>query len=181
MWMGRFGGRNNMKEAKETRNGNASFYDLEVRLNNNSVLDLSELKGRKVVIVNTASECGFTGQYAQLQELHEFDKDLFILGVPSNEFGGQEPGSDDEIRDFCKVNYGVSFPLAKKSTVLKKTGKQSDLYKWLTTKDLNGWNDTEPEWNFVKYVINEEGQLTHYFGPAVSPFSEEFQNAIKSV
>lgn len=137
-----------------------------------------ELKGKKVLIVNTASNCGYTHQYAELQELYRSHSDtLTIIGFPSNNFREQEKGSDEEIATFCQVNYGVTFPLAKKSDVLKGEG-QNKVFEWLTNKQLNGWNEQEPSWNFSKYLINEQGLLTHYFDPAVSPLSTEVRQAV---
>jgi glutathione peroxidase len=154
------------------------FYTLSVFLNNGNEFRLENLKGKKVLVVNTASNCGYTNQYSELQELYEKHKDtLIILGFPSNDFKEQEKGSDDEIAKFCLVNFGVSFPLAKKS-VVTKTAEQNKVFEWLTHKELNGWNDQQPSWNFSKYLLNENGFLTHYFDPAVSPLSTEVIKAI---
>ena len=155
-----------------------SFYSLSAELNNGSILSFENFKGKKVLIVNTASNCGYTQQYAELQKLYEQAKgDLIILAFPSNDFKEQEKGSDEEIAEFCKINFGVSFPLAKKSNVIKHP-RQNKVFKWLTHKELNGWNDNPPPWNFSKYIINDQGNLTHYFDPAVSPLSEEVNEAI---
>jgi glutathione peroxidase len=156
----------------------ASFYNLSALLNSGTVLPFENLKGKKVLIVNTASNCGYTRQYAELQQLYESHKErLTVIAFPSNDFKEQEKGSDEEIARFCRVHYGVSFPLVKKSVVLKG-GSQNGVFKWLTSKALNGWNDRQPSWNFSKYLINEKGHLTHYFDPAVSPLSTEVINAI---
>ena len=150
-----------------------SFYQLQAILNNGQVLDFFTLKGKKVLIVNTASDCGYTPQYKGLQELHEkFKNSLTIIGFPSNEFGEQEKGSDAEIEHFCSVNYGVNFPLAKKSGV-KKSTEQSNVYQWLTQEEKNGWNSKAPDWNFCKYLIDENGSLTHFFPSAVDPMDKE--------
>jgi glutathione peroxidase len=155
-----------------------SFYHLSLLLNNGTELPFENLKGKKVLIVNTASNCGYTNQYAELQGLYQDNKDrLIILGFPSNDFKEQEKGSDEEIARFCQVNFGVSFPLAKKSSVIKGI-EQNKIFEWLTSKELNGWNEQQPSWNFSKYVINEKGYLTHYFDPAVSPLSLEVMKAI---
>ena len=155
-----------------------SFYDLSVTLNNGNNFQFEELKGRKILIVNTASNCGYTHQYTELQELYRSHSDkLTIIGFPSNDFREQENGSDEEIARFCQVNYGVSFPLAKKSVVLGKEG-QNKVFEWLTSKQFNGWNEQEPSWNFSKYLVDEQGLLTHYFDPAVSPLSIEVLQAI---
>ncbi len=154
-----------------------SLYDFKVKSLEGKVVDLSIYKGKKVVILNTASKCGFTPQYADWEAFYKSHKDkVVVLGFPSNEFGGQEPGSDSEISSFCQKNYGVSFPMFSK-VVVKGDGK-CDLYKWLTTKELNGWNDKEPSWNFCKYLINEKGELVNFFTSKVKPDSEEFLAAI---
>lgn len=157
----------------------SSFYDLEIEQNDGKKLSFSELKGKKVVLVNTASNCGYTGQYSELQSLYEQEADkVAIIGFPANDFKEQEKGNDSEIAEFCQLNYGVTFPLAKKGPVVPEKGQQP-VFKWLTDKNANGWNDHNPDWNFSKYIINEEGVLTHYFGPSISPVEEEFKNALK--
>lgn len=149
-----------------------SFYDLEVVLNNHDTLKLSCMKGKKVLLVNTASDCGYTNQYAELQELQERFRDtLAVIGFPSNDFKEQEKGSDEEIAAFCHVNYDIRFPLAKKSAV---TGpEQNSVFRWLSDKRLNGWNTKSPGWNFSKYLVDEEGVLTNYFDPGISPLGRE--------
>ena len=141
---------------------------------------LSELKGKKILLVNTASDCGYTAQYAGLQALHEkhFDK-LVIVGFPANDFGAQEKGPDDGILEFCKVNFGVSFPLAKKSTVIKSL-EQNEVYRWLTNEENNGWNNVAPTWNFCKYLVDEEGNLVNFFESGVDPMGTEINQAIDS-
>ena len=157
----------------------SSFYDLKVVFNNGTLHDFTEFKGKKVILVNTASNCGYTGQYSELQTLHErYGDTIEIVAFPANDFAGQEKTSDSEIAQFCQVNYGVTFPVAKKGVVVKKTDQQQ-VFKWLSDKTLNGWNEHAPDWNFGKYVINENGILTHYFGPSVSPLEEDFLGALK--
>lgn len=164
--------------SKEKRLPQQSFYQLTTSLNNGQQFSFDSLKGKKVMIVNTASNCGYTNQYAELQKLYQHSKeDLVIIGFPANDFKEQEKGNDEEIAKFCQVNFGVSFPLAKKSTVIK-SAEQNKIFEWLTHKELNGWNDQQPSWNFAKYLIDEEGNLTHYFDPAVSPLSEEVIKAV---
>jgi glutathione peroxidase len=130
---------------------------------------LNDLLGKKLLIVNTASLCGFTRQFEELQNLQEKYRDrLLILAFPSNEFKNQEPGSDTDIQKYCSINYGVTFPIAAKTVVLPNE-HQHPLYRWLCSPDANGWNSQAPHWNFSKYLLNEQHQLLAYFGPAVSP------------
>ncbi len=155
-----------------------SFYDLKATLNNGTVLDFSTLRNKKVLIVNTASDCGYTPQYDALQALHEKYKGAVqLIGFPANDFGQQEKGSDEAIAEFCKVNFGVTFPLAKKSTVLKQNG-QLEVYQWLTDENKNGWNYVAPTWNFCKYLIDESGNLTHFFEAGVDPMGAEMKEAL---
>jgi glutathione peroxidase len=144
------------------------FHQLQAVKPDGSLFDFGMLQGKKTLIVNTASDCGFTPQYKELEELYKrSDNKLEILGFPSNDFAGQEPGSDEEIASFCQVNYGVSFPLFRKDSVLDP--KFQVVYKWLKDKDLNGWNSQPPAWNFYKYLIDEKGVLQAVYGPEVSP------------
>jgi glutathione peroxidase len=155
-----------------------SFYHLKNGLNNGQELDFNNLRGKKVMIVNTASNCGFTNQYESLQKLYEANQDkLVILGFPSNDFKEQEKGDEDQIAQFCQINFGVSFPLMKKSVVVKEKD-QNQVFEWLSTKNENGWNEQAPVWNFSKYIINEFGQLTHFFGPAIDPEDPQVLMAI---
>jgi len=179
MWWTRITGKN-MKELSADKEPRTSFYDLKAVANNGTEFRFSTLKGKKVLIVNTASACGYTGQYADLQKLaKENADDLVVIGFPANDFKEQEKGSDEEIAEFCKVNFGVDFPLMKKSTVVKSPG-QNEVYKWLTDSTRNGWNEQQPTWNFSKYLVNEEGKLTHYFDPSISPLSNDVLNALKN-
>lgn len=140
--------------------------------------DFSHYKGKKVLIVNTASECGYTPQYKDLEALYEQYKDkLVILGFPANNFGGQEPGTNEEIKKFCADNYSVTFPMFEKISVLGDD--QNAIYKWLTSKDLNGWNDQQPKWNFNKYLLDESGNLLKYYSSAVKPLSDEITSMLK--
>jgi glutathione peroxidase len=156
-----------------------SFYTLSAKLNNGNELNFDVLKGKKVLLVNTASNCGFTAQYDELEKLYEQNKDkLIIIAFPANDFKEQEKGSDEEIARFCKLNFGVTFPLVKKGSVLK--GKdQQPVFEWLTDEHKNGWNNKQPSWNFAKYLINERGMLMDYFDSAVSPLSKEIKKAIE--
>jgi glutathione peroxidase len=171
------------KKAKQFGNehakANVPFYSLKATANNGTEFDFTQLKGKKVLLVNTASDCGYTGQYDDLQKLYEkYQNRLVILGFPANDFKEQEKGSDEDIAQFCKINFGVTFPLMKKSTVIK-SAEQNAVFKWLSDSTMNGWNNKQPSWNFSKYLINEEGQLVHYFDPAVSPLSNEVISAIE--
>jgi glutathione peroxidase len=155
-----------------------SFYGLSTQLNNGKELKFDTLKDKKVLIVNTASDCGYTNQYDDLQKLFEAHKDtLMIIGFPANDFKEQEKGNDEEIAEFCRINFGVTFPLAKKDTVIKGSHQQK-VFQWLTDKTKNGWNNKQPSWNFSKYLVNEHGVLTHYFDSAISPLDEEISRAI---
>jgi glutathione peroxidase len=147
------------------------FYKLSVQQNSGNIIDFSELKGKKVLLVNTASNCGFTGQFTELQELHnKYKNQLVIIGFPANDFKEQEKGSDDAISEFCQVNYGVTFPLAKKASVVKGN-QQQEVFQWLSNEKQNGWCNQDPVWNFSKYLIDENGELTGFYGPAVLPSS----------
>lgn len=155
-----------------------SIYDFSVFLNDGSRLSLKELKGKKIMLVNTASDCGYTGQYIELQKLfQQYKEKLIVIGFPSNDFKQQEMNTDEEIGKFCIYNYGISFLLASKSVVIRSP-EQNEVYRWLTDKTKNGWNDQQPSWNFSKYIINENGALTHYFDPAISPLSDEVVSSI---
>ena len=157
-----------------------SIYELSVQLNNGGIESLSKYRNKKILFVNTASDCGYTNQYEALESLYEKNADkLVIIGFPANDFKEQEKGSDEEIAQFCKINYGVTFPLAKKSTV-RKSDQQNEVFRWLSDKNKNGWLDRAPQWNFSKYLVNEHGLLTHYFEPAVEPLAKELVEAIQS-
>lgn len=155
------------------------FYALEIKsLDKKSTIKMSDFKGKKVLIVNVASQCGYTYQYRDLQELHEKYQDkLVIIGVPCNQFGGQEPGTAEEIETFCQNNYGVTFQLAEKVDV--KGSNQHPLYQWLTMKKLNGKDDFTVKWNFNKFLIDENGALINYFGSGTKPLSDELIKAIE--
>lgn len=155
------------------------IYAIPVVLNNGQNLDLRQWQGLKILVANTASDCGYTAQYSELQQLQErYPETLRIIGFPSNDFKGQEPGTDKAIADFCKLQYGVTFPLAQKSSV-RAGAAQHPLYQWLTQPQKNGWNSQAPRWNFSKYLINEQGVLLYYFDPVVSPLSTDIQRAIE--
>lgn len=151
----------------------ASIYDFKVAGLEGNEIDLSSFKGKKIMIVNTASKCGYTPQYTELQQLHEKYKDkLVIIGFPANNFGGQEPGSNTEIKEFCKRNYGVSFLMAEKVSV---TGEDAHpLFKYLSEEaKKQGLADPVVKWNFTKFLIDEKGKLVKVFPSKVKPLSEE--------
>lgn len=150
-----------------------SLYDFTVKSIDGSEFKMSDLKGKKVLIVNTASKCGYTPQYEDLQKLYEKygGENFTIIGFPANNFMGQEPGSNEEIATFCQVNYGVTFPMMAKISVKGKD--QHPLYQWLTTKELNGVMDSKVKWNFQKYMIDEEGHLVDFAPPGTKPFDEK--------
>jgi len=153
--------------------GQSSFYDFTVKDITGKDFEFSKLKGKKVMIVNTASKCGLTPQYEGLQELYETygGEDFIIIGFPSNDFASQEPGSNEEIASFCKLNYGVTFPMMEKISV--KGDDMHPLYRWLTSKSLNGLEDSKVSWNFQKYLIDEKGNLVGHVVPRKGPGHHE--------
>lgn len=155
-----------------------NIYDYSFASIEGDNVDMNNFKGKTILIVNTASKCGFTGQYEQLQELHEKFKDqLVIIGFPCDQFGGQEPGTDEEIKGFCKKNYGVTFLMASKIDV--KGEEQHPIYQWLTQVDLNNVEDSKVAWNFSKYLIDGEGNYIEHFKSKVSPMSDEITKRLK--
>ena len=156
-----------------------SFYALKAIANNGDTIDLSKFKGKKILLVNTASDCGYTAQYDELEKLHQQYKDkLVILGFPANDFKEQEKKDDKSIAEFCKANFGITFQLMQKSHVVKGA-EQNAVFQWLSNAAQNGWCNQQPVWNFSKYLINEEGELTHFFAHTVSPLSTEVSKAIE--
>lgn len=150
-----------------------TIYEFKVTDLYGKEFDFSTLKGKKILIVNTASECGLTPQYKDLEAIYEKYKDLnfVIVGFPANNFGSQEPGSNEEIAKFCEKNYGVTFPMMNKISV---KGKDiHEIYQYLTEKSRNGLQDSQVEWNFQKYLINEEGKLVKVLSPRVLPTDTE--------
>ena len=154
------------------QNTTASLYNISLTDISGSPLDLSQYKGKKILFVNVASKCGFTSQYDGLQELYKTYKDkLVVIGLPCNQFGGQEPGTAKEIESFCRANYGVDLPLSSKIDV--KGASQHPIYKWLTSKTQNGVMDSTVRWNFQKYLVDENGQLIDYFYSTTKPMSSK--------
>lgn len=165
-------------DSLKTNPSTKSFYDFTMKSLDGKDIDFKQYKGKKVLIVNTASKCGYTPQYAELEELHKkYGDKLVILGFPANDFMKQEPGTNEEIGEFCSKNYGVSFQMFEKIEVTGKS--KAPLYQWLSDKNLNGWNDKEPSWNFCKYLINENGELVNFFNSKVTPLSEEMMKALE--
>ena len=145
-----------------------SFYAYSAEDINGEVISMSSFKGKKVLVVNVASQCGYTPQYEGLQTLYEtYSDSLVVLGFPSNDFLWQEPGSNSEIKTFCQRTYGVTFPMFSKIHV--KGRKQHPIYDWLSDSKLNGWNDENPSWNFNKYLLDEKGNLIEWFGANLEP------------
>ena len=160
--------------------GQTSFYDLKVKTLEGENFDLASLKGKKVLVVNTASKCGYTPQYEGLEALFEKygGENFVIIGFPANNFMKQEPGTNEEIREFCTKNYGVTFPMMAKISV--KGDDVHPLYKWLTTKDMNGVMDSKVKWNFQKYLIDEEGNLVDVAYSKEKPLSDMIVSWVES-
>jgi len=151
---------------------NSALYSIKINSINGSEINLENYKGKKILFVNVASKCGFTPQYEGLQKLYELYKEqLMIIGVPSNQFGKQEPGSGVEIQSFCKINYGVTFLITEKVDV--KGNNQHPLYAWLTKKELNGKKNAAVKWNFQKYLVDEKGNLIDYYFSLTKPMSKK--------
>ncbi len=152
------------------------FFDLSIKNINNEIINLSEFKGKTILLVNVASKCGFTKQYDGLQTLYKKykEKNFIVIGVPSNQFGGQEPGSNDEIKGFCETNFNITFPLTDK--VIVKGDNAHPIYKW--AKENHG-NSTVPKWNFHKILINNNGKIHKTFNSFISPLSDKIIKQIE--
>jgi glutathione peroxidase len=154
-----------------------SIYDFSVESLDGKKINFADFKGKKILIVNTASKCGFTPQYEQLETLYKKYKDrLVIVGFPANNFNGQEPGTNSDIKEFCKKNYGVSFPMAAKISV--KGDDTAPIYKWLCNKSENGVLDAEIKWNFNKFLLDENGKIIVKFNSNTTPLSEELTSKL---
>ncbi|MEZ5046408.1 MAG: glutathione peroxidase [Chitinophagaceae bacterium] len=154
-----------------------TIYDFKVEALDGGTIDFSKFKGKKILIVNTASKCGLTPQYEGLEQLFEkYKEQLVIVGFPANDFLFQEPGNNEEIASFCKKNYGVTFLMASKISVKGK--KMHPIYKWLTQKKYNHFSDSKVKWNFQKYLLDENGNLIAVFDPKVLPLSEEITSRL---
>lgn len=157
----------------QTHTPSVSIYGFTVNTLDGNPVKLEQYRGKTIVILNVASECGFTPQYADWQKWFDSNSGrAVVLAFPSNDFGGQEPGSAEEIATFCQKNYGVTFPVFEKSTV--KGSEKAPIYQWLTDPAQNGWCDMEPSWNFCKYVVNEKGELVAFFNSRVKPDDPNF-------
>lgn len=156
----------------------ASLYDISINSISGEAIHLKDFKGKKILFVNTASECGFTGQYEDLEKLYKTYKDkLVVIGLPCNQFGGQEPGTLTEIKTFCEVNYGVTFLMTEKVDV--KGDNQHPLYAWLTNKELNGVKNSSVKWNFQKYLIDENGAYIDFYYSMTKPMSSKIVSQLK--
>mgnify|MGYP006198354959 FL=1 len=170
---------NNESSSSQTMS-KQTIYQFQVEDLEGNTFDFSTLKGKKILVVNTASECGLTPQYEQLQAIYEKykDKNFVIIGFPANNFGSQEPGTNQQIAAFCQKNYGVSFPMMAKISV--KGNDMHAVYQFLTQKAKNGLEDSEVQWNFQKYLINEKGELEKVISPRTLPTDAEIVNWIES-
>ncbi|MHA7128437.1 glutathione peroxidase [Algoriphagus namhaensis] len=157
----------------------SAFYDFEMKDLNGKTVKFSSFKGKKILVVNVASRCGYTPQYEGLQELYSnFSDKVVVLGFPANNFGGQEPGSNEEIKEFCSTYYGVTFPVFEKVSV--KGFDKHPIYRWLSDPEMNGWNSEEPSWNFCKYLLDEKGELLKFYPSSVSPLDEDILKMIEA-
>ena len=154
-----------------------SIHEFQFQGLKGGTVNFADFKGKKIMLVNVASACGLTPQYTQLQEMSEEFKDkIVIVGCPANNFGAQEPGSDEQIEEFCSLKYGVSFPMTTKISV--KGDDMHELYQFATQKALNGLEDSEVKWNFQKYIFDEDGMLIKVIAPTVQPADEEVLAAL---
>ncbi|MFY7996427.1 MAG: glutathione peroxidase [Sediminibacterium sp.] len=173
-----FGNSNSIMTNSGQRVPTVSFYSLQAKSGKGETIDFATLKGKQVLVVNSASDCGYTPQYEELEALHQKYPQLVILIFPANDFKQQEKKGDAEIEQFCKINYGLTIPLMSKVSVVKGP-EQHPVFQWLSDAGQNGWCKSAPVWNFSKYLINREGVLTHFFRPSVSPMSEDFIRLIE--
>ncbi len=154
-----------------------SIHDMNVVDIQGNTISLGEYAGKKILIVNVASRCGYTSQYKDLQKLYDqHGESVEIIAVPCNDFGGQEPGTSSQISEFCKLNYGVTFPILEKANI--KSAPMHPLYEWLSNETKNGWNSSLPSWNFCKYLIDEKGSLIRFYRSGVNPMSPDILTAL---
>ena len=155
-----------------------SLYDITIHSLDGETINLSDFKGKLILFVNVASNCGFTKQYEDLQKLNDlYPEKLVVIGSPCNQFGNQEPGNSDDIQEFCEVNYGVSFLITEKIDV--KGNNQHPLYTWLTNKQMNGKKSSSVKWNFQKYIVNKDGKLIDYYFSLTNPLSSKITKHLK--
>lgn len=172
------GQKSETSQANTEKEMGKTIYDYKVEALDGSEINFADFKGKKILIVNTASECGFTPQYADLEKLYEANKDkLVIVGFPANNFGGQEPGSNAEIGTFCQKNYGVTFPMAAKVSV--KGDDTAPIFKYLTEKELNGVKNSAVLWNFTKFLVDENGKLIDSFVSTTKPTDDVITKYLK--
>ena len=165
------------KKSSEKSLSTASFYDLKAISMDQEEISFEQYKGKKVLIVNVATKCGYTYQYEGMQKLNDLYGDkVVVLGFPANDFLFQEPGSNESIAEFCETVFGVTFQMFEKITT--KGRKQSSVYTWLSDSELNGWNDQKPTWNFCKYLVDENGELIAFFDSKVKPLSKEITDLL---
>lgn len=167
----------NNKIIKGNKKPLSSFYDLQATLIDGTVVRFDAFRNKKVLIVNTASYCGYTSQLEGLTQLQKTFPSVEILAFPSNDFRHQEPGSNEEIFKFCRLQFGVTYKLFQKVVVIRSE-EQYPVYHWLSDPNLNGWNSQEPKWNFTKYLINESGELTYFIEHAVDPMDKRIQKIL---
>lgn len=161
-----------LSQAKE------SFYDIKLKDINGKQINLKSFEDKYILFVNVASKCGFTGQYTDLEKLHQqYQNDLVVIGLPCNQFGGQEPGDAEQIKNFCSSNYGVTFIISEKIKV--KGEDMHPLYQWLTQKELNGNSNSTVKWNFQKYLVDKNGEFLNYFYSMTSPLSNKITSLIE--
>ncbi len=154
-----------------------SIFNIKINDINGIPINLNKFKGKYIMFVNVASYCGFTSQYSALENLYQkYKDDLVIIGLPCNQFGGQEPGDKNEIQEFCKKNYGISFYLSEKINV--RGSNKHKIYKWLTEKNLNGKSSSSVKWNFQKYLVDRKGNLITYFYPTTDPMSPKITSIL---
>jgi len=154
-----------------------SVYDSKINTIDGVSINFNDFKGKYILFVNVASKCGFTKQYTQLEELYQtYKNDLVVIGLPCNQFGGQEPGDAEEIKSFCTKNFGVSFIITEK--INAKGPDVHPIYAWLTDKNLNGKINSTVKWNFQKYLLNKEGKLIDYFNSSISPMSSKITSLL---
>ena len=159
------------------RDLSSSVFDYKMKNIYGDVVTLEKYRGKKILIVNVASHCGYTSQYKDLQKLQDRYKDkLQVIAFPCNDFGFQEPGSSEQIAEFCEVNYNIKFPIMGKINI--RRSPSHPIYEWLSNSELNGWNDSKPKWNFYKYLIDENGRLINLFNSGISPLSTQITEAI---